>query len=164
MIIVVVQLPSQAPQSFTVSQSLLKFMSIELVMLPNHLIPCCPLLHLPSVFPSIRVFSSELVLHIRWPRNWSFSFSKTWYINTLIKYHQPHSRLHTMRCSQNPNRVDDGTSTLVIAEKPQTHLPWPTVGAGFYSSCNSSGKPLGTKRRDTTDTYSKRDQTNDPFN
>ena len=76
MIIVVVQLPSQAPQSFTVSQSLLKFMSIELVMLPNHLIPCCPLHHLPSVFPSIRVFSSELVLHIRWLRNWSFSFSK----------------------------------------------------------------------------------------
>ena len=74
--IIIVQLPSQAPQSFTISQSLLKFISIELVMLPNHLIPCCPLIHLPSVFPSIRVFSSELVLHIRWPRNWSFSFSK----------------------------------------------------------------------------------------
>ena len=45
------------------------------VMLPNHLILCCPLLLLPSIFPSIKVFSSELVLHIRWPKYWSFSFS-----------------------------------------------------------------------------------------
>ena len=74
--IIVVQLPSHTPQSFTIAQSLLKFISIELVMLPNHLIPCCPILHLPSVFPSMKVFSSELVLHIRWPKNWSFSFSK----------------------------------------------------------------------------------------
>ena len=73
--IIIVQLPSQAPQSFTISQSLLKFMSIELVMLPNHLIPCCPLLHLPSVFPSIRVFSSESILHIRGSKYWSFSKS-----------------------------------------------------------------------------------------
>ena len=64
----------QASLSFTVSQSLLKFMSIESVMLSNHLIICRPLL-LPSIFPSIRVFSSESVLHIRWPKYWSFSFS-----------------------------------------------------------------------------------------
>ena len=57
------------------SQSLLKLMSIELVMLPNHLILCHPLLLLPSIFPSIRVFSCESVLHIRWPKYWSFSFS-----------------------------------------------------------------------------------------
>ena len=50
-------------------------MSIELVMPPNHLILCCPLLLLPSIFPSIRVFSNELVLHIRWPKYQSFSFS-----------------------------------------------------------------------------------------
>ena len=50
-------------------------MSIESVMPSNHLIPCRPLLLLPSVFPSIRVFSNELALHIRWPRYWSFSFS-----------------------------------------------------------------------------------------
>ena len=61
--------------SITTSQSLLKLMSIESVMPSNHLILCCPLLLLPSIFPSIRVFSSESVLHIRWPKYWSFSFS-----------------------------------------------------------------------------------------
>ena len=61
--------------SSTFSLSLLKFMSIELVMLPNHLILCCPLVLLPSIFPSIRVFSNESALHIRWPKYWSFSFS-----------------------------------------------------------------------------------------
>ena len=62
----------QASLSITSSQSLLKLMSIELVMLSNHLILCRPLL-LPSVFPSVRVFSNESVLHIRWPKYWSFS-------------------------------------------------------------------------------------------
>ena len=52
-------------------------MSIELVMPPNHLILCCPLLFPPSIFPIIRVFSSELTLYIRWPKHWSFSFSIT---------------------------------------------------------------------------------------
>ena len=65
----------QASLSFTISQSLLKLMSIESVMPSNHLILCCPLLLLPSVFPSIRVFSSESVLRTRWPKYWSFSFS-----------------------------------------------------------------------------------------
>ena len=65
----------QASLSITNSQSLLKLMPIESVVLSNHLILCCPLLLLPSVFPSIRVFSSESVLHIRWPNYWSFSFS-----------------------------------------------------------------------------------------
>ena len=66
---------SQASLSFINSQSLLKLMSIELVMPSNHLILCHPLLLPPSIFPSIRVFSSESVLHIRWPEYWSFSFS-----------------------------------------------------------------------------------------
>ena len=57
------------------SRSLLKLMSAELVMPSNHLILCLPLLLLPSIFPSIRVFSNESVLHIRWPKYWSFSFS-----------------------------------------------------------------------------------------
>ena len=65
----------QASLSIIISQSLLKFMSIELMMPPNHLVPFCPLLLLPSIFPSIRVFSNESVLHIRWPKYWSFSFS-----------------------------------------------------------------------------------------
>ena len=65
----------QASLSITNSQSLLKLMSIELVMPSNHLILICPLLLLPSIFPSIRVFSNELALHIKWPKCWSFSFS-----------------------------------------------------------------------------------------
>ena len=61
--------------SLSTSQSLLKLMSIEVVMPSNHLILCHPVLLLPSIFPSIRVFSNELVLPIRWPKYWSFSFS-----------------------------------------------------------------------------------------
>ena len=61
--------------SSTISQSLLKFMSIKSVMLLNYLILCHPVLLLPSIFPSIRAFSNELALHIRWPKYWSFSFS-----------------------------------------------------------------------------------------
>ena len=65
----------QASLSIINSQSLLKLMSIELVMPSNHLILCCPLLLSPSIFPSIRVFSNESALHIRWPKYWSFRFS-----------------------------------------------------------------------------------------
>ena len=65
----------QASLTITNSQSLLKLMSTEWVMLPNHLILCHPLLLLPSIFPSIRVFSNESVLHVRWLKYWSFSFS-----------------------------------------------------------------------------------------
>ena len=65
----------QLPLSSTIPPSLLKFMSIELVMLSNHLSSCCPLLLLPSIFPHVRVFSSELALHIQWPKYWSFSVS-----------------------------------------------------------------------------------------
>ena len=65
----------QASLSFTNSWNLLKLMSIESVMPSNHLTLSCPLLLLPSIFPSIRVFSNESVIHIRWPKYWSFSFS-----------------------------------------------------------------------------------------
>ena len=65
----------QASLSITNSRSLHKLVSIESVMPSNHLILCCPLLLLPSIFPSIRVFSNELALHIRWPKYWSFSFN-----------------------------------------------------------------------------------------
>ena len=63
--------------SLTISWSLCKFMSSESVMLSSHLILCCPLLLLPSVFPSIKVFSNDSALHIRWPKYWSFSFSNS---------------------------------------------------------------------------------------
>ena len=65
----------QASLSITNSQSSLKLMSTESVMPSNHLILFCPLFLLPSIFPSMRVFSNESVLHIRWPKYWSFSFN-----------------------------------------------------------------------------------------
>ena len=64
----------QASMSFPTSQSLLKLMCVDSVMLNNHLVLCHPLLPLPSTFPSRRIFSSESSLHIRWPKYWSFSF------------------------------------------------------------------------------------------
>ena len=64
----------QASQTFTISWSLIRLMSFELVMPSNHLTFCHPLL-LPSIFPNIRVFSNELALHLRWPKYWSFSIS-----------------------------------------------------------------------------------------
>ena len=76
----------QTPLSFIVSQSLLKFMSSESVMPSNHLILCCPLLLLSSVFLSIRVFSSETPLHIRWPKYWSFSISPSDEYSGLISF------------------------------------------------------------------------------
>ena len=74
----------QAPLSFTISWNLLGFMSIELVTLSNHLFLCCPFLLLPSIFSSIRVFSNELALCIRWPKYWSFSISSSNEYSRLI--------------------------------------------------------------------------------
>ena len=76
----------QASLSITNSQSLLKLMSIKSVMPSNHLILWCPLLLLPSIFPSIRVFSNESVLHIRWPKYWSFSISPSNEYSGLISF------------------------------------------------------------------------------
>ena len=109
----------QASLSFTISQRLLTLMSTELVMPSNHFILCHPLLLLPSVFPSISVFSNELVLRIRWPKYWSFSFSISpsneysalisfrmdWLdflavqetLNNLLQYHS--SKASILRCS-----------------------------------------------------------------
>ena len=102
---------SQTSLSFTISQSLLKLMSFELVMPSNHLILHRPLLLLPSTFPNIKVFSNESTLHIRWPKYWSFSFDISpsseysglisfriyWFdllavqgmLKTLLQYHSP---------------------------------------------------------------------------
>ena len=103
----------QASLSITNFQSLLKFMSIELVILSNHLILCCPLLLLPSILPNIRVFSNESVRHIGWPKYWSFSFSISpsneysewtsfridWFdlLKNLLQYHS--SKASVLRCS-----------------------------------------------------------------
>ena len=72
--------------SFTIPQNLPKLMSIELVMPSNNLVLCCPLL-LPSIFPSIRVFSNESAFHIRWPKYWSFSFSISPSVNIQDWFH-----------------------------------------------------------------------------
>ena len=97
--VVVVQLPNhvwlfttpwtvaqQASLSLSISQSLPKFMSIALVMLSKYLILCHPFLLLPSIFPSIRIFSNELALHIRWPKYWSFSISPSNEYSGLITF------------------------------------------------------------------------------
>ena len=76
----------QASQSFTISQGLLKLMSIESTMPSNHLILFCPLLLLSSVFPSIRVFSNESSLHIRWPKYQSFSIIHSSEYSGLISF------------------------------------------------------------------------------
>ena len=76
----------QASLSFTISRSLFKFMSIEWVMPSNYLILYHPLPLLPSVFPSIRVFSKESVLHFRWPKNWSFSITPSNEYSGLLSF------------------------------------------------------------------------------
>ena len=87
----------QASLSFTISWSLLKFMSIEPVMPPNHLIICCPLLILLSIFPSIRVFSSESALDIRWPKYWSFSSNPSSEYSGLISFRTDWSYLFSIQ-------------------------------------------------------------------
>ena len=76
----------QASLSFSISRSLLKLRSIESMMPSNHLILCHPLLHLPSIFPSIKVFSRVLALHIRWPKYWSFGISPSNGYSGLISF------------------------------------------------------------------------------
>ena len=76
----------QVSPSFTVSQSSLRLVSVELVMPSNYPILCHPLLFLPSIFPSSRVFSSESALHIRWPKYWSFSISPSNEYSGLISF------------------------------------------------------------------------------
>ena len=115
---------SQASLSITNSQSLLKLVSIELVMPSNHLISCRPLLILLSIFSSIRVFSNESVLHIRWPKYWSFSFS--------ISPSNEHPRLISFRMDWLDLLTVQGLSRLfsnTIVQKHQLfgaqHFLWP---------------------------------------
>ena len=108
------------------SRSLLELISIVSVMPSNHLILCCPLLLPPSIFPSIRVFSNELVLHIRWPKDWSFSFS----INSsndysgLISFRMDWLDLHavqgTLKSSATPQFRSINSSVLNFLYSP-TH-------------------------------------------
>ena len=110
----------QAPLSFVISWSLLKLKSVELVMPSNHLILCCPLL-LPSIFPSLGVFSNELALCIRWPKYWSFSFN----ISPSIEY----SGLISFRI--------DWFDLLAVQKDSQESFPIPQ-----FKSINSSALSL----------------------
>ena len=87
----------QASLSFTISQSLLKLMSIESLMLSNHLILCHPLLLLPSIFPSIRAFFNESVLRIRWSKYWSFSIRPSIEYSGLISFRIDWFDLHAVQ-------------------------------------------------------------------
>ena len=110
----------QASLSITNSWSLLKLMSIELVMPSNHLILCRPLLLLPSIFPSIRVFSNESALHIRWPKYRSFSFN--------ISPSNEHSGLISFRM--------DWLDLLVVQGIGMCLLPFCSLFSGYF--CSSS--------------------------
>ena len=107
----------QASLSITNSQSLSKLLSIELVMPSNHLILCPSLLLLPSIFPSIRVFSNESVLHIRWPKYWSFSFnvSPSSEYSGLISF-----RMDWLDLLLSPSLSDFRGSFYENPEEPQT--------------------------------------------
>ena len=98
----------QASLSITRSRNLLNRMLIESVMPSNHLILCCPLLLLPSIFPSIRVFSNESLFRIRWPKYWSFSFS--------ISPSNEHSGLISFRMVGSPHNPKDSQESSPTAQ------------------------------------------------
>ena len=104
----------EASLSITNSWSLLKLMSIELVMPSSHLILCHPLLLLPSIFPSIRVFSNESVLRIRWPEYWSFSFN--------ISPSNEYSGLMSFRMNRLDLLVIQGTLKSLLQYRSSKHL------------------------------------------
>ena len=104
----------QASLSITNSQSLLKLIFIESVMPSNHLIFCCPPLLLPTLFPSIRVFSNESVLHIRWPKYWSFSFNISPYNehSGLISFRKDWQNVVYWRREMHPNSTSNPSFCL----------------------------------------------------
>ena len=104
----------EASLSITNSWSLLKLMSIELVMPSSHLILCHPLLLLPSIFPSIRVFSNESVLRIRWPEYWSFSFN--------LSPSNEYSGLMSFRMNRLDLLVIQGTLKSLLQYRSSKHL------------------------------------------
>ena len=112
----------QSPQSFTISGSLLKFISIESVMLSNHLILCCAFLLLSSILPIIRDFSNESALHIRWPKYHSFSF--------IISPSNEYSELISFRIDWFDLLAVQGTLKSLSSPAPQ------------FESINSSGLSL----------------------
>ena len=108
-----------ASLSVTNSRGLVKLMSVELVIPPNHLILHRPLLLLPSIFPSIRVFSNESILHIRWPKYWSFSFqyllnlTQTCWLNTAL-----------LLCSSGAQQIQNGSQWATVKMSAEVLSFW----------------------------------------
>ena len=130
--------------SFTISQTLLKFMFIESVMPSNHLALCHPLL-LPSVFPSIRVFSSESALRMRWPKYWSFSFSISPSNSGLISFRVDWFDLlavqGTLKTSQTSQFESINSLTLSLLYGPtltSIHDYWKTHSFDYTFLCQQS--------------------------
>ena len=124
----------QAPLSFIISQSLLKFMSIVSVMLSNHLILCHPLFLLPSTFPSIRVFSNELAIHITWSKYWNFSFSispsaeYSGLISFRINWFDlPCCPRDSQESSPAPQFKSINSSVLSLLHSPSIHDDWKKI-------------------------------------
>ena len=131
--------------SFTISWSLLKLMSIESVMPSNHLILCRPLLPLPSIFSSIRVFSSELALHIRWPKYWSFSISPSNEYSGLISFRIDWSDLlavqDALESSLAPQFESINSETLRLIYSPtltSKHDYWENHSFGCMDLCQQN--------------------------
>ena len=143
----------QASLSITSSQSLLKFMTIESGMPSKHLIFCCPLLFLPSIFPSTRVFSSELDLHVSWPKYWSFSFSISpsneysglisfrtdWFELLAVQGTQESSPAPWFSAVQSLSRVRPTLSFLYGPTLTSTNDHWKNHSFDYTDLCQQSG-------------------------
>ena len=117
---------SACQASLSISQSLLKLMFIESVMPSNHLILCHPLLLLPSIFPSIGIFSNESVLHIRWPKYWSFSVNPSNEYSRLISFRINWFDLlevhETLKSLPTPQFKSMNSSTLQLSLWSTSHI------------------------------------------
>ena len=120
----------QASLSITNSWSLLKLMSLELLMPSNHLILCHPLFLPPSIFPSIRIFSNESVLNIRWPKYWSFSFS--------ISPSNEYSGLISLQWASCISLLSKGLTRVISSTTVQKHQPISTQASLWSNSHNHS--------------------------
>ena len=132
----------QASLSFTISQILLKFISIESVMLSNHLILCRPLVLLPSIFPSIRVFSNELALHMRYLKCWNFSISPSnecsWLISFSIDWFDLLADQETLESSPAPQFESINSSALSLLYGPtltSVHDHWKNHSFAYVDLC-----------------------------
>ena len=135
-------LQPQASLFFTISLSLLKFMSIESVMPSNHLMLCHRLLLLPSIFPSIRVFSNESALHIRWPKYWSFSLSTSNEYSGLISFGLTGLiSLQAQESSPTPQFKSINSSALILLYGPtltSIHNYWKNHRFDYTDHCRQS--------------------------